>query len=197
MLTGVFLLGEHPSILAAFGIGVVVFGAVKLDRHGSKEDSKQRSIESSLAYKKGRLLMLGTALSWSLAAAFDKGAIAESTPLTHLILLLTATWSLLSLFKLMRRSKKDLKSRPEDSSKAGLGTHQLWLTSAVMLISFALQLAAYTQWDVAYVESIKRAIGLICSVIFGALIFQEGDPRRRLPAVITMGVGSTCVILGE
>ena len=65
-----------------------------------------------------------------------------------------------------------------------------------MVLSLALQFAAYAYWEVAYVESIKRAIGLACSVIFGALIFKEADPWKRLPAVLTMAAGSVCVIMG-
>ena len=198
MLTGVLLLGERPSLLAGFGICVVVLGAVKLDNRGSKAASHQHGVVRDDACRRGRLLILGTALSWSIAAAFDKGAVAQSTPLTHLILLLTATCSLLALFKKCLKSEVDSDEGTEKNRLRGqlLRDHQLWLTSAVMLFSFALQLAAYTHWEVAYVESVKRAIGLICSVAFGAFIFHEEDPARRLPAVVTMGIGSTCVILG-
>ena len=198
MLTGVLLLGERPSLLAGFGICIVVLGAVKLDNRSSNATPHQRAATRESDYQRGRLLMLGTALSWSIAAAFDKGAVAQSTPLTHLILLLTATCSLLTLFKRCFHPRVGTGAVAEEDRLKGqfLQDRQLWLTSAVMLLSFALQLAAYTQWEVAYVESIKRAIGLICSVAFGAFIFHEGDPLSRLPAVLTMGIGSTCVILG-
>ena len=206
MLTGVLLLGERPSLLAGFGICVVVLGAVKLDKRGAqaapeRPDGASAGVRDDArddAYRRGRLLMLGTALSWSIAAAFDKGAVTQSAPLTHLILLLAATCSLLTLFKKWLQPSGGAGGGTGQEQRKGqlLKDRQLWLTSAVMLLSFALQLAAYTHWEVAYVESVKRAIGLICSVAFGAFIFHEEDPASRLPAVLTMGVGSTCVILG-
>ena len=66
-----------------------------------------------------------------------------------------------------------------------------------MLLSLAVQFGAYAYWDVAYVEAIKRAIGLICSVMFGAFIFKESNAMSRLPAVIAMAIGSACVLLGS
>ena len=134
--------------------------------------------------------MLVTAGCWSLAIVFDKAALAYTTPLTHLLGLLAATFILLGIFgrRTMARSVVS-------------GIRRYWgrllLVALLMMVSLGLQLAAYHYWNIAYVEAIKRAFGLMSSLALGVFFFNEQDPFRRLPAVLVLAIGSTLVILGS
>ncbi|MGB0646564.1 MAG: EamA family transporter, partial [Bradymonadia bacterium] len=137
----------------------------------------------------GALLMLSTAVLWSAGAAFDKAALKHASPLTHLALLLGSSVLILHLVRTLFIR--------EPKASFTVSWKPLFLVCATMLISIALQLAAYSHWEVAYIETIKRAIGLVGSVTLGALIFKERGFRRRLFSVCVMAIGTTILILGQ
>ena len=68
------------------------------------------------------------------------------------------------------------------------------VTAAVITAGMLLQLAAYAFVEVAYVEAIKRSVGLIGSVAVGWLFFRERNLSQRLLGVSVMAVG-VCFIL--
>ena len=204
MLLGAFVLTESPSGLAAAGIVIVALGAYLLDGRAQRQGRSLSSAEVA-AYRRGRTLMLITAATWSAAAVLDKGALRHSSPIAHLVILLAATSILLLVYRMLRptltrkhapQTAPGAPSSTSEPPRKAYRNRNLWFTSVVMMLALGTQLAAYAFWDVAYVEAVKRGLGLICSVVFGALLFGEADPWKRLPAVVTMAVGATLVILG-
>ncbi len=179
-------LQEMPTSMGLVGIIIVVLGAFLLNpSRGSDKAAKTQGSEDRL----GAILMLITAMLWSAGAAFDKVALRHSSPLAHLTLLLVSSFCILAVTNLFVRQDKE--------GGTDLSRWPALIACAVMLLSLGLQLAAYAYWDVAYVETIKRAIGLVGSVALGALIFKERGLRRRLAAVGVMTIGTTILILGQ
>ena len=195
MALAILILGEWPSVIACIGVFVVALGTIGLEGVHARRGKGPLSPDEQRSYRRGRNLMVLTAAFWSCAAALDKGALSHSSALTHLVLLLGSIWVLLMTYERVFGHRTSAPSSPKTSIFQGQWQKR-WVTCAVMVISMALQLAAYRYWDVAYVESIKRALGLICSVCFGALLFRETNAVHRLPAVIAMAIGSVLVLLG-
>ena len=169
------------------GIIIVVLGAFLLNP--SRMPEKKQEGHKTGGDRLGPILMLVTAMLWSAGAAFDKVALRHSSPLTHLTLLLVSSVCILGITNLFVRQ-----SAPDG---AILSRQPAVIACAVMLISLGLQLAAYAHWDVAYVETVKRAIGLVGSVTLGALVFKERGLRRRLAAVGVMAIGTAVLMLGQ
>ncbi len=187
---GILLLNEWPATLALLGIVAITGGTFWLNRASKPKSSSVHTEDQAQSYKRGRFAMLVTAGCWSVAIVFDKAALAYTTPLTHLLGLLAATFILLSLF-----GRRDLATSVMAVTKTHGG--RLLLVALLMMAALGLQLAAYAYWNIAYVEAIKRAIGLLSSLALGVLFFKETDPLRRLPAVLVLAIGSTLVILGS
>ncbi len=186
MVFATIFLQETPSSMGLVGILIVVVGAFFLNpSRGSDRTQKQQVSGDRL----GAVLMLITAMLWSAGAAFDKVALQHSSPLAHLTLLLVSSFCILAMTNLLIRQGKQ--------PRTALSRWPALIACAVMLISLGLQLAAYAYWDVAYVETVKRAIGLVGSVTLGALIFKERGVRRRLAAVGVMTLGTAVLILGQ
>ena len=67
-----------------------------------------------------------------------------------------------------------------------------------MLLGVAIlaQLVAFTITEVATVETLKRALGMICAVVFGRIFFAETVTRRDLVVIAVMIVGTALLIVG-
>ena len=131
--------------------------------------------------------MLGVAVLWSLAVAFDKAAVSQSSPVAHAMTLAVSGTIILEMWR--RRT-------PSHAFVARIrkGWRLVAVTAAIITMAMLLQLAAYAFIEVAYVEAIKRSLGLVGSVAVGWLFFRERNLAQRLMGVIVMAVG-VCVIL--
>lgn len=186
MTFAAIFLEETPSTMGLIGIIIVVLGAFLLNPN---QGSAIKSAGLSSNVRIGALLMLITAMLWSAGAAFDKVALRHSSPLAHLTLLLWISFFILATTNLFVGQR--------EHTGTTLSQRPALIACAVMLISLGLQLAAYAHWDVAYVETVKRAIGLVGSVTLGALVFKERGLKRRLVAVGVMTFGTAVLILGQ
>ena len=68
------------------------------------------------------------------------------------------------------------------------------MTTGAITLAMFTQLVAFEFIEVAYVEAIKRSIGLVGSVLVGWLVFRESNITQRLFGVCVMAVG-VCLIL--
>ena len=82
------LLGELPTALQNGGIVLVVVGAFWLNLPADGSVSL-RAVGRGLVEERGSLLMILTALCWSLAAPLDKLAIGASSPALHALIMMT------------------------------------------------------------------------------------------------------------
>jgi len=185
MLFAMVFLHEWPTMPALVGLFIVAGGAFLLNR---RRDKSADNIQAS-DQDKGILFMLATTVLWSAGAAFDKAAIQYASSLTHLTLLLGSTVFILECYRRLFANRS--KSAHLERRQIGM----IVLVGLVMLSAIALQFSAYSHWDVAYVEAVKRALGLIGSVVAGTMFFNEGQLRKRLAAVVLMACGTALIVV--
>ena len=185
MLTGWLVVGEIPTALGLTGVMIIGLGALVLNP-GKSDNGRFQPIQTLLD-EKGSLAMLGVAALWSIAVAFDKAAVSLSSPLAHAMTLAVSGTIILEMWR--RRT-------PSHAFVARIrnGWRLVVVTAAVITAGMLLQLAAYAFVEVAYVEAIKRSVGLIGSVAVGWLFFRERNLSQRLLGVSVMAVG-VCFIL--
>lgn len=181
------LLGELPSVVQLSGIGAVVLGALVLNA-GSATGLGPVALVRALLRERGSLPMLGVALSWAGTIVVDKLATAHASVPAHGFLLNAGVAAVLLTWLAVRRDLGRL-SQLRRAPAAGL--------LAIAFATFALgsQLLAMQHLYVANLEAIKRAIGLMSSVVFGRLLFAEPITVSKLSAVVFMAVGTALVVL--
>jgi drug/metabolite transporter (DMT)-like permease len=180
-LSGAAILGELPSPAQWLGIFLVFAGALGLGlsrREGEPSGPRRRG----LLFDTGGLLMLGAALLISVAAPFDKLAVAASSTPVHGFFQSLGSGLLLLAFLGLRgeaaRVGRAFRARP-----------LLTVGSLLALAAVGFQFAAYRGAMVGAVETIKRVVGLVSSLGAGYLVFGEKVTAGKLVAVAVMASG--------
>lgn len=182
-LVAIPLLGEVPGLMHASGIALVVLGALVLNSDLS--DSWWRS----LSFEKGGPYMIAVAALWALSTALDKRALPHASPASHAFLLSTGGAVILVSWILSRRSYGELDAvfHAPKGLLAGL------IGFAVAAV--ALQLLALQVLWVAVLETLKRAFGVLGSVVLGRVFFLEPVTGRKLVAGGLMIAGTSLLAL--
>ncbi len=180
-LFGLAVLGERPSPRQWAGIVLVFLGAAALGLAQSRRSG------DSPSRRGGGWIMLLAALCISAAAPFDKLAIAASSPALHGCVQ-SAVAAALLLGWLAWRGRLGLvgesfRRRPAMTVAAGLG-----------FAALGLQLVAYQSVMVGVVETIKRVVGLVSSLIAGRVVFGERLSWSTLGGVALMATGLTLLL---
>lgn len=186
-IIGAFFLDQQPSIWGWAGIVIVVAGAVFLNPAADGAFNPLRA----LIKERGALFMLGVAAIWSFTPALDKKAVDLSSPLLHSITLSAGV--LIGAFIVVAVRHRSAMKFLRDV--VPIARSLLWIAGLANVVAIVFQLWAYTYVDVAYVETIKRAIGVLGAMAVGAMFFSE---RFRLPTYLGaffMVVGVSVVVL--
>jgi drug/metabolite transporter (DMT)-like permease len=180
-LLSIPLLGERPSALQLVGIVLVVAGAFWLQAP-SGDRASLRAVWRALAEERGSLLMILTALFWSLASPLDKLAIGASNPLFHGVVLLSGIGVSGLVIMGVRSSLGEMRiQRPAYR----LVVLSIVLTAVGLILNlFALQIV----W-VGFIETLKRALGATLALVWGRFLFNESITANKVVAVALMGVG--------
>ncbi len=173
LLTGWIFLGESLPIQGMIGIVCVTVGALAL----------QPPTLSKMG--KGSLLTLLVAFIYSFTAVLAKKAMLASSPLYFC----TVYYGMLAigLLPFQRGSKswaRELFAHPKAFALLGL----------LEALGLVIQFTAFQSGNTAYVIAIKR-LGLLFSVFFGWLIFQEKNFLSRILAAGLMTVGAVLIVL--
>ncbi len=187
--TAMATFGEVPSTSGWIGIGVVCVGAFTLNP-GNKDNGPLAPL-FALWQERGSFYMLLVALLWSLTPVVDKKG-AGLTNGTFQTLTIAAG---VALVFIVMRTVKD-RGPGELVGELRIGAKLFMIGAALNVTAMILQLASYNFTDIAYVETIKRAIGVIASIAAGYFIFKEGDVGRRLVGAAVMIVGVAFIMLG-
>lgn len=173
------LLGEVPTARASLGIGLVVGGALLL--------SLARRAERGRDVRLGALMMVGVATLWSLTGALDKLALRSADISFHATYQMALGALALAGVLALRRQLGDL---------AAIGRARLALAAAIALLAAAvvLQLLAFTLAQVAFVETLKRGVGMAMAVILGRVIFREPLSVGNLAAIAVMFAGTALLV---
>jgi uncharacterized membrane protein len=187
ILTASILLGESISSQGFFGILMVTVGAYVLNI----ELSTHHPLAPFRAILKspGSRRMLLVALIWSLTSTLGKKGVQLSDPVFFgvcLMVSLSIPFAAIAGWRVQRKvATVNLKGR-----------NALWLalggltTALAMIAHFhAIQLV-----QVSYMISVKRT-SLIFSVLYGGLVFKEGNIRLRLMGTCIMLSGVVVIYL--
>ncbi len=178
-LAAIPLLGEVPGPMHWAGILLVVVGALVLNSDLS--DKWWRSV----THEKGAPLMVAVAVLWALSTALDKRALPHASPASHAFLLSGGGASFLVAWVLVTGKAGALGQVFEapKSLLAGL--------IGFAVAALALQMVALQWLWVAVLETLKRAFGVLGSVVMGRLFFEEPITGRKLTAALLMVAGTT------
>lgn len=182
-LAAIPLLGEVPGITHWAGIGLVVMGALIINSDLADD------WWSSLTHEKGAPYMIAVAVLWAVSTALDKRALPYASPATHAFLLCSGSALILVAWVLLRQQQGELR-RVAEAPKRLLAA----------LIGFAVAALAFQmialQWLwVAVIETLKRAFGVLGSIVFGRLFFDEPVTPRKLVAAAFMAAGTAILAL--
>ncbi|MEM1349398.1 MAG: DMT family transporter, partial [Myxococcota bacterium] len=174
---------EVPSMWGWVGITVVCLGAFFLN---PGEGSSALAPIKALWTERGSLYMVLVALLWSFTPLIDKKASGLASPLWHVALIGAGT---LLTFASYRIIKDGWSSMGEVVRRAKPLTWWLVAGGVTAVGALVVQLAAYEYTDIAYVETVKRAIGVTGAMLAGYVLFGERDIARRLVGAAVMLVG--------
>jgi len=176
-LLAIPLLGELPTPPHAFGILLVVAGAIGLHwRRSGADDSGQHGT------LKGALMVALTALLWSLTIPFDKLAVQRSSAPFHGVFITAGVAAGVLLVLVFQGRLGDL-----TKVRAVPGIYILALVVSTLALAF--QFLALPQAYVGTVETLKRGIGNFMAILSGWLFFHEPVTIRKVLAVGVMAVG--------
>lgn len=172
------LLGERPSLQDVVGILLVIAGAIWLNwqprTDGRPDDRRGKA--------KGAVMVVLTALFWSLTIPLDKLAVGRATAQLHGLVLNAGVAAGVLVVLLAQRRLGDLARL-----RRVPGTFTLALVISV--VALALQLLALPLMFVGTVETLKRGIGNLMALISGWVFFREPVTLLKVLAVALMAVG--------
>ncbi len=185
-LLAVPFLGEMPSPLQWLGIVVVVAGALRLNLAAGARGTV-RALLLAFWSERGSVLMVLTALLWSLAVPLDKLAMGIAGVEIHGFMLNGGVAAgMLARLAAARRLPELAQVRRAP-----------WLTLVATLFSvvaLALFLLALQELWVGVVETLKRALGSMLALVLGRLFFTEAVGPNQIGAVLVMAAGVALVV---
>lgn len=185
---GLAFLGEIPDALGWVGIMVVTLGAFLLNR-GNPEDGLLAPL-TALRSEIGSVYMVGVALIWSLSPVVDKLATTASNPVWHTaVIALGMSSSIIAYRVATDGDEKSVFAEFRDEWKL------FAVCAAFNVGAMVIQLAAYTFIEVAYVETVKRGVGVIGAMAAGYFLFGESDIARRVLGGVVMAAGVALLLL--
>lgn len=186
-LVATVVLGELPDWRGASGIAVTVAGALLLQL---EPRAGLRRLAQAPFREPGSWRMILVALIWGITTSLDKVAIAHgSEALLGLFLSAGGAVFLIGLRRVYPRVDGPT-GGPSVNHAGSVPAREplLYLASGVAAMAVLSQFLAYRELMVAYVETVKRAGGLL-SALAGVVFFGEERSVFRLPAAALMIAG--------
>jgi len=182
------LLGEKVSLIGALGILLIAAGGYILNidtvRRGLFEPLR------SILRDKGALLMIAVALLYGITSSMGKMAITHSSPLffgASYFIALSIAFLPIALLKGRGSAKEFIRS----------GKYKrLFFPGVCYALMVVTHMEALSLTKVAYMISVKRT-SLLMSVIYGYLLFQEGNSRGRFLGAFLMFTGFVLVVTAK
>ena len=183
-LVAVPLLRESPGAVHSIGIALVVLGAFVLNSDLSSSWWRTAFVEPGVPY------MVGVAFLWSSSLAFDKVALPHASAAAHAFVLTCGSSALLLGWVSLRGELGEVRT-------ALVNPPPILLIAlvGVALAAVALQMLSLRWLLVAVVETLKRGIGVLASILFGNLFFGEPITVQKLVAGALMAVGTVVLVL--
>lgn len=177
------LLLEVPSPFQVAGVCFVVLGAFILNSDLSRRWWRGVFDEPGAPH------MIGVAVLWAGSLALDKVALPHAAPSSHALILSAGSAAILLSWVIVRGELADVRHalRAPKPLLAGL--------VGFAVAAIGLQMLALGWLWVAVVETLKRGLGVVGSVVFGRLFFLEPITKQKLAAVALMAIGAALLSL--
>jgi len=204
--TSSVILHEVPSWFGVAGICIIVSGSYVLNitaEHKHFLDPIQAMMRN-----RGSWYMLIVALLFSVSINFDKIALLNSDPFFGMALtVMTIGIAFVVISAYSRSAGSNRSPDPSDSDVEGvvlparaMPVRQFFLLTLLMGVFVAVEAAsvniALTLQIVSYVIAIKR-LSIIFMVLYGTLVFSEGDVKKRVMGATLMVTGAIIILLFE
>lgn len=185
-VTTPFILGEIPSVQGVIGVVIVVVGVYVLKIESAGTDDMLAPFKSVFS-EEGARYIFGMISIYAVTAPIDKIGVEASSPVMytfglHAVLVIGLT----PLFLYHGGHKELFKSKSDAAGLVSIG--------ALSGLSSILQMTALTYTLVIYVISIKR-LGILLSVAYGTLRFDEGQSRTRMVGAGIILAGTILITL--
>ncbi|MBA1149167.1 EamA family transporter [Ectothiorhodospiraceae bacterium WFHF3C12] len=184
--SGALLLGERVSVTGFAGIGLVVTGSYLLN--AGRDDHAPRDWLTPLraiAREPGSRLMLAVAFIYSLTSVLGKGALQYAPPLTFGPLYFAILGTAVLVWNATARPARLRGVVRSPTSSLAVG--------GLMAVMILTHFAALAQVETAYMISVKRT-SLLFGIVYGWLLFREGELSRRLFAGSLMVAGVAAIV---
>ena len=187
-ISGLVALGEEPGGWGWAGILTVCMGAFFLNP-GNKDHGPLAPLKA-LWTERGSLYMVIVALSWSITPVLDKYAAERTSVVWHTLMIATGVFAFFAVARIVA-DRGPRRLVVELAPTAWLFA----LAASFNVFAMILQLSSYDFTDVAYTETVKRAVGVVGAIAAGYVFFGERDLRRRMLGAAVMVVGVAMIML--
>ena len=174
-----FFLNEKLSYFQYIGVFLIIFGTLVLY---SKKITLGEIFKSFkvLAINNSAKLMIVVSLIWSLTPVLDKLCLEHSSINIHG--LIQSFGLMILLIFLLKKEKYEFLSLKRN-------WRLILITILTGIIATVLQFYAILFNYVPIMETIKRSIGQLSSVLFGKLFFEEKITKPKILGVLILSVG--------
>jgi len=187
MFISYFLINEVPNSRGMIGILLVVAGAVTIQWDGNRS---LLNLLKAPFIEPGSSRMILVSLLFGLGTAIDKISISYSSEIMVALALTGGGAVFLILYQLLL-NRRDLQIMQKRSWYLDPLLYGAALVCGIAMVS---QFFAYQGMLVSYVEAIKRASGLVSSLI-GILFFRESNAWSRIPSAVMILIGAVMITL--
>lgn len=181
-------LGEGVTSWGIAGILVVCLGAFFLNP-GNKEHGVLAPLKA-LWTERGSFYVLVVAIIWSITPVLDKRASDLTSPMWHTLVLAMGVGLAFSVWLFARGKAQQV------WQELKLTPWFLVLAGFFLVAAMVLQLTSYAYIEIAYVETLKRALGVVGAMVAGYFLFGEKDIARRFLGAGVMVIGVALVMFG-
>ena len=168
-----------------FGIFAIILGTLILYSKDLTTKDFLNSWKVIIKNKSARI-MIGVSLMWSITPVLDKICLKYSSINIHGFIQSLGIIVFL-LFLLIKTSKKEI-------IKIRNHWKIILFTVVIGVVATILQFFAILNNFVPIMESIKRSVGQLSSVLFGNFFFKEKITESKIIAVLTLSVGIYLII---
>ena len=202
--TSYIILHEAPSMFGFAGICIIVSGSYVLNI--SEEHEHYLDPIKAMMRNRGSWYMLIVAFLFAVSINFDKIALLNSDPFFGMALSVTTIGIVLLLICAYSRYAGRKRAQVHSSGTADeaplhirtISVRKFFLLTLLIGVFIAVEASsinvALTLQIVPYVIAIKR-LSIIFMVLYGTLVFSEGDIKKRVMGASLMVAGAIIILL--
>jgi len=188
-LFSALLLKEVPTLQQLVGIMLTVAGVCLLYSPPDSNFDIAR-MWRNLRKEAGAKYMAIVALLWSLTGPLDKICLSHASTPVHALIQVSTLFIIITLWVATTKRLTAVRLKWSDVPI---------LVAAIASggIAYGSQLIAYQLTLVGVVETLKRSVGLISSVLLGRLLLDEPLSSSKIVGILSMAAGVSMIVLPD